>query len=378
MQPQQVEQAARLVASGIHWERFIELAIYHRVFPLVHRNWKRHASLGVPPEIREQLQEFFQDNQVQMMAMTAELLRLTRALEEGGVPALALKGPALATRAFGNVVLRPAGDLDLLVRQSHIPRGLALLQDCGYRINLNSPGSAPSARQQAAISRFLYHYILVDPARETTVELHFKLSPEKMPFNASAEELFERASVCRIGGRDVKTLGDEDNLIFLCVHGSKHAWSRLEWIVCLAELIGKIQVSEEKLWHLANRRAAGLPLLVGLFLANRLMETQHFPWLSEKAAATPAVKTLYDQFLRNLEVPQSDARAQEDFQWVLCSSQRRGLRWWFYAKIQPKKADIRYADTSLFFLYYFIRQFRLIRRQFLQRIWKRSPGEFLR
>ena len=48
--------------------------------------------------------------------MAAETVRLQRLFDEAGLPLLILKGASLAMLAYGNLGMRSAKDIDLLIR----------------------------------------------------------------------------------------------------------------------------------------------------------------------------------------------------------------------------------------------------------------------
>ena len=73
-------------------------------------------------------------------------------------------------------------------------------------------------------------------------------------------------------GRKLRTFSIEDTLVMLSVHGAKHFWERLGWILDVAELTAGQPVD----WPLTMRIAAKLKstrlLLLGLYLAHELMD----------------------------------------------------------------------------------------------------------
>src|SRR5262245_63923825 len=60
------------------------------------------------------------------------MLELEAALSDDGVLVVPFKGPALATRLYGNVALRPSVDLDFLVRKTDVQRGADVLSRAGF------------------------------------------------------------------------------------------------------------------------------------------------------------------------------------------------------------------------------------------------------
>ena len=73
--------------------------------------------------------------------------------------------------------------------------------------------------------------------------------PEKYSFSLDVEEVFENTSLVKAGQGEISTLCDEDNFIYLSLHGAKHFWSRLIWIADVAMFISK----KKKInWELGN------------------------------------------------------------------------------------------------------------------------------
>lgn len=355
------ERLEALLSGPIDWEDVLALAEYHRVSFLLHRNLEELRHLAVPGAIREKLAGRFEANRERMAELATELYRIIDGFEARGIKALPLKGPSLAARLYGDVALRPAGDLDILVTKADIPAALEVLGNHGYSLKFGK--AAPSPGQRAAVYRFLYDFNLVDNARDFSVELHFGLSPNKFPFRVTPEELIETASSCLVGDRCLSILNDEENLIYLCVHGGKHAWVHLEWVAGVAELMRRMgKIDEQRLWHLAERRGAGTALLLGLSLAHRLLGLELPVQLGSQAEETPVVRELSAEAFRLLGQTPPNLEAEERFQWDLCPTIARKLRWLFCTKFQPERADIKFADFPAPFLYYFIRPVRMARQ----------------
>ena len=74
---------------------------------------------------------------------------------------------------------------------------------------------------------------LVDPSSGIHLEIHWVL--DHLIFNLREEEskdlLFSNTQKSHLLGRSVNVLSPELELIYLLVHGAKHAWFRLKWLV---------------------------------------------------------------------------------------------------------------------------------------------------
>jgi hypothetical protein len=98
------------------------------------------------------------------------------------------------------------------------------------------------------------------------VELHTALSdnPELI---AGIGMRSPRQFVAIGSGISLPTLGLDDLLPYLCVHGASSAWFRLKWIIDLAAVLSRSQTDYSSLYSLSTargaRRAAAQALLLG-------------------------------------------------------------------------------------------------------------------
>jgi hypothetical protein len=99
-------------------------------------------------------------------------------------------------------------------------------------------------------------------------------------------ELLERSHCIPFFGVTIATLSTEDLVLYLCMHGSKHQWDRLEWIACVAELVRRNPGID---WDLLFTRARRYNVLrvvhLGLSLTAELL---HFALPSEVATQVNA------------------------------------------------------------------------------------------
>ncbi len=142
------------------------------------------------------------------------------ALAAAGLAAVALKGPLLARRLYGDPALRPSTDLDLLVAPRDLAPAVAALSAAGWR----EPGGAV----QRHLRRNFAHLHLHGPAG-VTLELHFRLDTG-LGVDLPVDDLLARSVVATTaGGAPARLLAPEDELLFLALHLVRHAFGRLVW-----------------------------------------------------------------------------------------------------------------------------------------------------
>jgi len=176
------------------------------------------------------------------------------------------KGPLLSELAYGEVSLRQAGDIDLLIHREDFKRTKELLASLGYQMH---PQLTPA--QQASHLAFHCEIQFVRDDWFTVVDLHWGLSPRSFVFGLTEDEVMSRLQTVSFAGAETKTFSTEDLILYQAMHGAKHLWRRLEWIASLAELVLTLEASSwsEVVERTIKARATRI-LALGLRLAENL------------------------------------------------------------------------------------------------------------
>lgn len=170
-----------------------------------------------PPEVEGLAATAFEEARAQCVRLTADLARIGAECEKAGIPAIALKGSALAcanvTPALG---VRWMNDLDLLVPEARVQDVAWALERLGYqRTGAERPDAAPVFHP--------YHESFASPEGRP-VEVHWRLGPPRWGRAASAEAWFEHAEVSSVPG--VAAPPAADLFWHLLLHDARnHAWS---------------------------------------------------------------------------------------------------------------------------------------------------------
>src|SRR6056297_2612715 len=130
------EEVAGILAAGEEpeWGRLVDLAARHRVMSILYVNLPKLGLDGrLPEDRREYLRAWYLKITGGNMRLRHVLGRVIEVLGAGGVPAVPFKGPVLAQILYGDTVMRPSGDLDVLVPQALAGRAREVLLAAGYR-----------------------------------------------------------------------------------------------------------------------------------------------------------------------------------------------------------------------------------------------------
>lgn len=254
-----------LVDGGLDWKYLRDKATQQGMMPLLYRHLNVVCPQSVPAPILNSMREDFIANSQTCLHLFGELRKLLRFLDHNGVTAVAFKGPVLSAAVYGAIALRQAGDLDILIEPGAFSRTKELLGAAGYRLY------PPLTQSQLASQLSSHCEIEFQSGGLSVVDLHWGLSPKSFYFGLDPEDVIERAKTVYLQGTSLLTFSNEDSILYLCYHGSKHYWSRLEWIGSLAELIRSIKDID---WRLviarANEARGRHMLMLGLMLAQQL------------------------------------------------------------------------------------------------------------
>jgi Uncharacterised nucleotidyltransferase len=221
----------RLLSAPLDWTYLISTARTHGLIPLLYRHLATVVN-DVPPAHFAAVKQESIENCQSVLTLMGRLTEVLQLFNQRDLPVLVFKGPILAEVAYGENSLRQAGDVDVLIEVENFQRAKELLESLGYEMV-----PALTSSQQKAHLSFHCEIQFMRDNWFTVMDLHWSLAPRTFPFELKTEDVFARSRETSVGGQRFRTFGMEDLILFQCMHGAKHYWSRLEWITSLAEII---------------------------------------------------------------------------------------------------------------------------------------------
>jgi Uncharacterised nucleotidyltransferase len=343
-----------LTRSPLDWDRVLELAGKHGVRPLLYQTLRECCWDAVPPDIRQSLEGQIQAVTHHNLRLTAELVRLLPLLEGRGIKPIILKGPALAESVYASVGLRESGDLDLLVREAEFPAVKELMLAEGYELQFQfTHAEEREFIRQGCEFEFRRAGLLV--------EVHWRLAPA---FHGFPLDLGSKVVLSELAGQPILTPAPEYQLLFLCLHGSKHLWFSLKWICDVAELLRSHQgLDWEAVLQEARRVGARRMLTLGVKLAHDLLDA---PVPEAFRQPDRAVDQVAAQIILGLEDPVAPNTTGIAYGWTILRLRERvrdRLRYCLLV-VTPTPGD--WAEFRLprflWFLYYLARPWRILRK----------------
>jgi hypothetical protein len=252
-----------LVERGVDWNRFLALANRNSVAPMVGARLSVEGVANLPPHVARALGLSYRVNALRCNHRAGCAAEIVDSFAASGVPAIAIKGPALAIAAYGDVAMRVFGDLDFMVRLSDLPRAAKALEQVGY--------SSATYRAGVVESGFFPDVTLDFSREDSVVDLHWRLSPGHFPFAPEGEQVWDRTVEIELLGRRIRVLGPVDTILFQACHGCKHGWMTLAQVCDFARVLATAEpISWSSVLDDARRTRSLMMLLLGVDLADSL------------------------------------------------------------------------------------------------------------
>ena len=312
----------------------------------------------VPPAAQELLRAEYHRNVVHNLANAAELITLLKAFDDLGIPAMPYKGAVLGASVYGDLTTRPAGDVDLLIHQRHLARAMAVLLERGYELG------TPLHPDGTQVYPNLCEYWFGRQRDGLVTELRWILTEPKYGCNLDMDWAWPERRTVTVAGAEVPNLSPEKTLLVLCMHGSKHAWSRLIWICDVAQLLAACPGLD---WNKVNREAKRLgqrrTLALGVLLAHGVTGASVPPAVLARFERDATASRLARYFQEAVfDAPGSLPGSRLPYTFQLLEFRDR-VRWLMsFDFLQPKEADRAavHLPPSLDVLYYLVRPVRML------------------
>lgn len=240
--------------AGVDFNELLDLADHHRISPLVYLQLKNNER--IPRDVVLVLQERFRVNRIQALALKGREQWLAYELATRNVRFLFLKGGQLAEKYYGDLAYRHVFDLDVLVEKSRLKIADEIMVEKGFL-------PEHDLFHFNAIQKFfyttVYHDLLYRLPFEKSgmIEIHWRYRDVLSGFNLDI----------------VRPLDSIEEFLYVCTHGTEHAWFRLKW---LCDVVQMIDVGDFD-WQLVADRAKVLGCLTHLQLTWRLLN-RFFEW----------------------------------------------------------------------------------------------------
>jgi len=332
-----------------HWSRIIARALEQEILPLFRRNLETLGFPGVPADARARMNDLCRANTARQLLLVEELRRLLGLLDSAGIPAIPLKGPWLAQRLYGDYTLRVCADLDLLVPPDRAVDAARVLTADGYEgcfpLDFFARHLVPGSMDYCLSKR---------GSLRCAVELHWRLLRGGESDRRATDDLWKEARPCTTLGAPAYCLTPEWELLFLSLHAATHQWQGLKWLADIDQICSAQRID----WEAAKAKADGLALTP---VVERTLGACHK--LFGTAVPKPFAARPLPAGVRLFPAPASAFSALRGamIHYRLLPGVWEKLRCLAEASFVPNLTDhdLILLPSSLSFLYYLVRPFRL-------------------
>jgi hypothetical protein len=271
-------KAARLGGlSEVEWNQVVAVSLHNGVAPLLYSRMKRLAEDRlIPLEMLRELRAAYLATAERNLRLYRELAAVLSAFQQGAIPVIVLKGAHLAKLVYGNIALRPMGDLDLLVKKSDLVGAAAQLRELGYTAaaaRLDEPGPDGQAPPGLELACAHGHHLppFVRPGAAAAIEVHWTLVDIDLDLDIDVDGLWARAQSVVLAGVPTLGLCPVDLLLHQCVHAGEHHryLIGLRPFCDLAQILQHYQA--EMPWEQVRLRAQQWRVGKGVYLTLRLL-----------------------------------------------------------------------------------------------------------
>jgi cellulose synthase/poly-beta-1,6-N-acetylglucosamine synthase-like glycosyltransferase len=272
----------RSAVHGVDWARVEQLARFHGVAGLVHKNLARYAlDDAVRPDVRQAMLEFRRAILARNLLLQHAWREIAQALGREEIETIPLKGIHLLERVYP-LDVRPLHDIDFLVKPLRVEETSRVLLALGYQELPGRTVAGTAWRTQRAFR---------SPATGVALDLHWDLinmSAYNRIYTLAIADLWQRARPSA-GNPFVYEMAPEDLVLQNALHSAiHHGFTTLSQLVDLAEVVR------------ASAPALDWERVVALAASSRIKTPVYFALTLSREMGATAVP---DSVLRALEPP---------------------------------------------------------------------------
>lgn len=354
-------QQIQVLAESIpDWDAVLDLAKEHGVSQLLFAHLEKIEN-HVPHSALERLRKENSRNVFHSLTNSAELIGVLQELSQENIPAMPFKGVVLGASVYSAPAIRPAGDLDVLIFYRDLVRATAILVKRGYELKTSSnPDGSP-----ALSDYYEYHFERASDGMVIELRWRLELTQPRFRRDLGMDWVWPGRRTVILAGAEVPDMDPAIALLVLCMHGSKHVWTRLIWISDVAQQIAAFPDLD---WKLVTREAkrVGLwrALALGVLLAQRIADAPVPQDTLHRFEADATARKLARHIDEHLfDAPGSTPKSRVPYNLQLLGLQDRLRLIFSLGFLRPNdrdRASIK-LPKPLHPLYFLIRPFRLLR-----------------
>ncbi len=210
----------------------------------------------------------YQANTTRNLYLCKRLLDVLELFKRHGIATIPFKGPIIAQQVYGDLSLRQFDDLDVLIREEDViaAREILLSHNFQSQYKHRHNGDPELVWDEG-------EYTFYNPEQCYSLDVHWQAVTRTFLSDFRVEEIWSRLQTVDFRGYQINTLAPEDTLIIHSIHGMRHMWNRLIWLIDISQ-VTHMKIDWDQVVEIASSFGVDHVMNVGLILVDR--------WLNSK------------------------------------------------------------------------------------------------
>ncbi len=200
-----------LSANKINRQYLKSLLSYHDLAPFLHIILKNNHK-NLPQDFRNFLKNVYYSHFHRYLNLWEEFLKITRKAKKENILIIPIKGLSFSEHFYKDYGFRPIVDIDLLIKEENLDRGVELLENLGYKKYLLG-ATEKYWRKEHYHLEFLKRNKYVPCLAELHWSLDFKRGKKVV-----LPSLWKRLKKVKMDGEELYVLSKEDTIFSLLLH----------------------------------------------------------------------------------------------------------------------------------------------------------------
>lgn len=173
----------------------------------------------------------FLPEKMKSLTMLRNFIGITDLLRQHEIQFTCLKGPLLSQRIYNDPTVRFSHDIDILIDVQQIDSIIQLFLDNGYDFSEGVMWPENKVQRELLISH-QHHLSFFNEELCFIVEVHWILTTVLPVSSKDMKVIVSQNQIeMTLSERKFTVLNSEFELLYLLLHGSRHGWARLKWLV---------------------------------------------------------------------------------------------------------------------------------------------------
>lgn len=342
-------------------ESLILLANEHRVIKTISELIEK-KTIQISALAAKEIHSLNKKASTRMLAFTAEIAFISNKLNKVSITSIPLKGPIAAKQIYNDFTAKNSRDIDFLIHQNQLDNAILILENNGYTCTYHY--QSLNSKQQQVFQKQNNQLIFVHVKKNIKLEIHWKLFANSYLLPIDFDKLLKDGSKIELGKELIPCLSKEHLLFYLCVHGAKHHWSLLYWLLELATLVKNEKYNWEDTLKNAISHGIERPFVQGMLLVQQLFDVPISDKIISYSKKDPQIQKLVDIATTTIflsDPNQIHKRSIHNFLSVLSYKMRLrkefNYKLAYWKRISINDFDLIKLPQALFFIYFWFRPF---------------------